>query len=97
MTRWAVVFEDTPGMLVHRRKFGGEHIAYLEKNSDKILVGGGLRPVPDAPFVGGLWIVEAETYDEVVQLVLEDPYFCPDHRRFKIFFWGKAIDKEVTI
>lgn len=97
MTRWVVIFDDTPGMLVHRRKFGAEHIAFLNRYSDKILIGGGLRPTTEAPFVGGLWIVEADTYDEVVNLVLEDPYFCPDHRRFEIMFWGKAIDKEVVI
>ena len=97
MTRWVVLFDDTPGMLVHRRKFGKEHIEYLEKNADRILVGGGLRAVPDAPFVGGLWIVEADSYDDVNTLVLEDPYFNADHRRYKILFWGKAIDKPVTI
>lgn len=97
MTRWAVIFEDTPGMLVHRKKFGKDHIEYLMANADKILVGGGLRPFPDAPFAGGLWIVETPEYDDVVELVLNDPYFNPDHRRFKIFAWGKAIDKPVTL
>ena len=97
MTRWVVVFDDTPGMLVHRKKYGKKHIEYLTKNADKILIGGGLRPVPDAPFVGGIWIVEAAEYDDVIDLVLKDPYFCPEHRSFKIFFWGKAIEKEVVI
>ncbi|MGB3313140.1 MAG: YciI family protein [Albidovulum sp.] len=97
MTRWVVIFDDTPGMLVHRREFGAAHIDYLERHSDRILVGGGLRPVPDAPFVGGMWIVEAGTYDEVVDLVLNDPYFIPDHRRFRILAWGKAIDREVVL
>jgi len=97
MTRWVVIFEDTPAMLAHRREFGQQHIAYLEANADRILVGGGLRPTPDAPFVGGLWIVEAETHDDVVSLVTADPYFNPAHRRFKILFWGKAIDRHVTL
>jgi len=97
MSRWVVIFDDTPGMLVHRREFGDKHIAYLEQNADQILVGGGLRPIPGAPFVGGLWIVEAESHDDVVNLVLEDPYFCPEHRRFNIFSWGKAIEKEVVV
>lgn len=97
MTRWAVIFDDTPAMLEQRRRFGKEHLAYLEENSDRILIGGGLRPVPEAPFVGGLWIVEAASYDEVVSLVTNDPYFNPAHRRFKIFAWGKAFDKPVVL
>lgn len=97
MARWVVVFDDTPGMLVHRQKFRDEHIEYLKEKAGKILVGGGLRPAPDAPFVGGLWIVEADDYDTVNSLVLQDPYFNPEHRRYHIFAWGKAIDQPVTI
>ena len=97
MTRWVVVFNDTPGMLDHRKQFGREHIAYLEKHSKRILSGGGLRAAPEAPFCGGLWIVEAPTHHDVVELVTNDPYFNPSHRRFEIFAWGKAIDKEVLI
>lgn len=97
MTRWVVIFDDTPGMLPVRKARGGEHIAYLKENADRILIGGGLRSVPDAPFVGGLWIVEAESHDEVVDLVLNDPYFSPEHRSFKILAWGKALDVAVTL
>ena len=97
MARWVVIFDDTPGMIPFRKTKRAEHVAYLEKNSDKILVGGGLRPVPEAPFVGGLWIVDAGTHDEVVDLVLNDPYFNPDHRRFSILFWGKPLDRDVVI
>ena len=97
MTTWVVLFDDTPGMLVHRKKHGAAHIEYLEANAGKIKVGGGLRPSPDAPFCGGLWIVESDDYDEVVDLVLNDPYFSPEHRRFRIMAWGKAIDKPVMI
>jgi uncharacterized protein YciI len=97
MTRWVVLFGDTPGVLAHRRAFGAEHIAYLEGHADRVLVGGVLRPVPGAPFVDGMWIVEAETHDEVVELVLNDPHFNSDHRRFRILAWGKAIDRQVVL
>lgn len=97
MTRWVVIFDDTPAMLAVRKARGADHIDYLKKHSDSILVGGGLRPVPDAPFVGGLWIVEAETHDAVIDLVVNDPYFAPEHRNFRICAWGKAIDWPVTL
>jgi len=74
-----------------------EHLAYLGENSDGVLIGGGLRPLPEEPFVGGLWIVEAATYDAVVSLVTNDPYFNPACRQFKILAWGKAFDKPVIL
>ena len=97
MTRWVVIFEDTPGMLAVRKEHGAEHIAYLEKHSKSILIGGGLRHIPESPYVGGLWIVEAVKYDDVVALVVNDPYFAPEHRSFKILSWGKAIERDVVI
>lgn len=97
MPRWIVYFEDTPAMLAHRRAHGAAHIAYLKANADRILIGGGLRAVPEAPFEGGLWVVEAETHGEVVELVENDPYFAPQHRRFRIHAWGKALEREVTL
>src|SRR5262245_41840681 len=97
MSRWVVLFDDTPAMLNVRKERAAKHVEYLEKNATRILIGGGLRPVPNAPFVGGLWIVEADTYEEVLELVLHDPYFCPEHRKFRILAWGKAIDKMVSI
>jgi len=97
LARWAVIFEDTPAMLLHRKEHGAAHIAYLEANADKILIGGGLRAAADAPFEGGLWIVDAESHGEVVALVVNDPYFNPQHRRFTIQWWGKALDHEVIL
>jgi len=97
MPLWIVKFDDTPAMLKHRKQHGARHIEYLKAHADKILVGGGLRAAPEAPFVGGLWIVDAESHDEVLDLVLADPYFAPEHRRFEILAWGKAIDVPVTI
>ncbi|KLN61822.1 hypothetical protein WH96_05910 [Kiloniella spongiae] len=97
MSRWIVYFEDTPAMLPVRRAKGAEHIEYLKSNSENILIGGGLCSVPEAPFVGGLWVVEAEDYDQVLTLVLNDPYFVPEHRNFKILAWGKALDRTVSL
>lgn len=98
MTRWAVIFDDTPAMLAVRGEREPAHFEYLEKHSATIKIAGGLRPAPGAPFVGGMWIVETETYDEVVELVVEDPYYVPEVRRFRIFAWGKAFeDKQVVL
>ena len=95
--RWIVLFEDTPGMLPHRAAHKEAHVAYISAHSDQILIGGGLQAMPGAPFEGGLWVVEAETQTEVVGLVLGDPYFNPDHRRFRIYHWNRILEAPVTL
>lgn len=96
MTRWVVIFDDNPEMLDVRRKFGAQHLDYLRANSARILIGGGLRNAPGEPFVGGLWVVEADGRDEVVKLVENDPYYHPEFRSFKILTWGKALEDRAT-
>lgn len=48
MTRWVAIFEDDPEPEVGwiRKQHAEEHLGYLAKNSDKILLGGGLRLAP---------------------------------------------------
>ena len=96
MTRWVVIFDDTPEMLDVRQKFGAQHLDYLRANFAKILIGGGLRTAPGEPFVGGLWVVEADGLDEVVKLVENDPYCHPEFRTFKVLAWGKALEDRAT-
>lgn len=99
MTRWAVIFEDTPDMMDIRADPARRdaHVAYARAHP-KLLIGGGLRPGPEAAFCGALWIVEAGTRDEVVRLIENDPFYEPRHRRFEIFTWGKIVeDVDVTL
>ena len=96
MTRWVVIFDDNLEMLDVRRKFGAQHLDYLRANSARILIGGGLRNAPGEPFVGGLWVVEADGRDEIVKLVENDPYYHPEFRSFKILTWGKALEDRAT-
>ena len=98
MARWVVIFEDSDGMLEIRRKHGAEHLAYLDANKSKILVGGGLRPAPGEPFVGGLWVLEVVDRDEAVRLIENDPYYRPEFRKYRVLTWGKAFeDRAVTL
>lgn len=99
MTRWAVVFKDTDDMLAVRadQTRRDAHVAYA-KAHPQLLIGGGLKPDPDAAFCGALWIVEAATRAEVETLVLEDPFYEASARMFEIFTWGKILeDKTVTL
>jgi uncharacterized protein len=98
MARWVVIFEDTPEMLDIRRSFGIEHLDFLRANASKIQIGGGLRNGPGEPFVGGLWVVEADQREEIVRLIESDPYYRPEFRTFRILTWGKALeDRTVSL
>ncbi|MEM1342153.1 MAG: YciI family protein [Pseudomonadota bacterium] len=99
MTRWAVIFRDTPEMLEIRadQERRDAHVAYA-KSHPELLIGGGLKPSAEADFCGALWIVEADTSAEVERLVREDPFFVPKLREFEIYLWGKILeDRTVTL
>lgn len=97
MARWAVVFSDSPAMAAIRAQREPEHLAFLRAHSERILIAGGLRPEPGAPFNGGLWIVEAETRDEVLALVAQDPYFDPAVRTVAVANWGRPFAEPVVL
>ncbi len=90
--RWIVFFEDTPEMLAIRREREPDHLAYLRKHSDEILLAGGCREEPGHAYVGGLWVLDVPSRDRVVELIELDPYYSPDRRSYKIRTWGKAFD-----
>lgn len=73
------------------------HFAFLRARRDKILIAGGLRPQPGAPFEGGLWIVEAESREAVMRIVAQDPSFDPSIRRVTIANWGRPFPEPVTL
>lgn len=97
MARWVVIFEDTEGMLAVRKQREPAHLAYLEAHRDQILIAGGLRSAPGETFVGGLWVLEVASRDEAVVLVESDPYYQPDHRKYRVLAWGKALEGPVTL
>jgi hypothetical protein len=98
VARWVVIFEDSEGMLDVRKRHGAQHLAYLDANKEKILIGGGLRPAPGEPFVGGLWVLDVADRDEAVRLIEADPYYRPEFRKYRVLAWGKAFeDRAVTL
>ena len=79
-----------------RKDLRDAHVAYAKAHPE-LLIGGGLKPDPDADFCGALWIVEAETKAEVNALVESDPFYFPEYRRFKIFAWGKLLEDQTAV
>lgn len=79
MNRWIVVLADDQQSeaLALRKHHFGEHFEFLRSNFDKIVFSCGIKDTTDnaEPPHGGLWVVEAETKGDVIQLLEQDPYF----------------------
>jgi len=97
MTRWVVIFKDSPEMLNVRAKkdLRDAHVSYAKEHPE-LLIGGGLKPETDQPFCGALWIVEAAAKSDVERLVENDPFYFPKHRSFEIFTWGKLLEDQTA-
>jgi uncharacterized protein YciI len=96
--RWVAIFQDNPAMLAIRSERSALHFDYLRQHESEILIAGGLRDVPDSPYVGGLWVLETATRERAIALIEGDPYFVPAYRSYQFFSWGKAFaDKAVVL
>ena len=90
-------FEDKPDMMAHRAKYEPDHLSYLKKNQEEIPIAGGLRPEPGGKFVGGLWVMEVESFERAEELVKSDPYYALELRDYKLLVWGKAHEGDVIL
>ncbi len=93
-----VRFTDKPDCFALRQQHLAAHIAWLDQHRDVVLVGGSLRVEPaDAP-VGGLWIVEAHSRAEILQLMASDPFtLCGLRDDVEILYWSKAFSERKTL
>ena len=65
-----ILFEDDPDAAADlRRNHMSAHLAFLERNSDKVNAAGPLQ-TPSGQGAGGIWIVEADAADDVVTVAL---------------------------
>ena len=92
-------FTNNPERVHLVPQFYPAHVEWLKERSSVILVPGAIRTDPDAPPVGGLWIVNAASKAEVEQLFQTDPFWVQGLRLgYEILYWSKAFpDKTVPI
>ena len=90
-------FEDSPAMMDHRAKYEPDHLLYLKENQKEIPIAGGLRPEPGGKFVGGLWVMEVDSFERAEEIIKNDPYYAPDLRSYKLLVWGKAHEGDVIL
>ncbi len=95
--RLIAYFKDAPAMMAHRGKHEQDHLAYLDMHRDEILIAGGLRPEPGGKFVGGLWVMEVESFQRAEEIIRNDPYYAPELRTFDLLVWGKAFERDVVL
>jgi len=82
---YAVLFEDDERFSDKRTEHMNEHLSFLEKNAASILSAGPLNNSDDGTPAGGLWLVDAQSAQNVQSLVEADP------------FWPTGLRKSVTI
>ncbi|WP_127144057.1 YciI family protein [Pelagibacterium montanilacus] len=90
--RWVALFEDkTEGAADIRARFTDAHQAYLRANRGKIVLAGAMRADPDGKPVGGLWVFEADSRQEVEDIIRQDPFQREGLRAVtRIYAWGTA-------
>lgn len=88
---YAVLFEDNASLGSDvRRQHMPAHLAFLERNAQRIKAAGPLRTSSSDP-AGGLWLVEADGPDIVGALVKEDPFWPTGLRRsVRILSWSQV-------
>ena len=94
-----VRFTNNPDRVGLISQYYPAHLQWLKERESVILVPGAIRTEPDAPPVGGLWIVQAENKAEVEALFQTDPFWVQGLRQgYEILYWYKAFpDKTVPV
>jgi uncharacterized protein YciI len=95
--RLIAYFEDKEGMMAHRAQHEQDHLDYLAEHKREIPIAGGLRPESGGVFVGGLWVMEVDSFERAEELIKNDPYYAPNLRSYKLLVWGKAHEGDVIL
>ncbi|WP_147125386.1 YciI family protein [Shimia ponticola] len=92
-TTFAVLFQENPATDKSvRTEVFPEHLAFLKENADRVRDAGTLF-FGDTSRFGGMWIVEAQTRDEVEALVHADPFWPTGLRlSYDILEWRKVLE-----
>ncbi len=89
---FAVLFTDKPDHGALRTEHLQSHIEWVDQHKDKVLVAGSLRHEPNDIPKGGLWVVEAESKQAVLELLKTDPFYIRGLRQsVEVLHWSKAL------
>ena len=89
---FAVIFTDKPGHEKLRAEQLSAHIQWVDQHKDVVLVAGSLREEPQDVPRGGLWVVEANSKESVLELMKTDPFYsCGLRQGVEVLHWSKAL------
>jgi len=89
--KYIVTFEDNEEMAHMRQKHMAEHLSFLETNQGSIEAAGPLFQVENNEGAGGIWIVEANSADDVHDLVKSDPFWPTGLRKsYSVLGWKQV-------
>lgn len=95
---FAVLFTDKPDHGALRAQYLDAHIRWVAQHRQSVLVAGSLRVEPGAVPKGGLWIVEAPSKADVLELMKSDPFYtCGLRQGVKVLHWSKALEDKVLV
>jgi uncharacterized protein YciI len=88
---YVVWFTDNPERAGERERHMAAHLAFLERNADRIRAAGPLRNAADDQPAGGVWLVEAKSPADVVALYQADPFWPTGLRRsVDVYAWRQV-------
>jgi uncharacterized protein YciI len=86
--KYAVLFEDNDEFAHMRPKFMADHLQFLADNSDRIEIAGPMKEAQSQQPAGGLWMIDAESPEQVQALVETDPFWPTGLRKsIRILEW----------
>jgi uncharacterized protein YciI len=88
---YAVMFEDNEEKAGKRSEFMKEHLAFLKSKAEQISAAGPMKDAETGLPAGGMWLVSARSREEVIDLVMADPFWPTGLRKsFKILEWTRV-------
>ena len=95
---FVVLFTDKQGCGHIRSLYSQKHIEWLETNKEVIPVGGSLKVELGQVPKGGLWIAEADSKQQLDDLLKTDPFYTSGLRQsYEILHWSKANDERKVL
>lgn len=89
--KFVILFEDAPGTSDIRTKLMPDHLSFLDKNAADIQSAGPLFDAQSGQGAGGLWLVEAKSWEAAQTLVEADPFWPTGLRQsVRILQWKQV-------
>lgn len=89
--KYAVLFEDNDELAHMRPRFMADHLQFLSDNSKRIEIAGPMKDGHSGEPAGGLWLVDADSADDVRTLVESDPFWPTGLRKsIRILEWTQV-------